>query len=186
MQKTDKIDKTDKTIYCEYCESFWKRKSDFTNHCKTAKHLKNEGVFLQQVKEDEFTKPVAIPSPVTEIHAIISEIIMAIEKMPCPEKVEEIPPPTHFKLRFLEENAPDEKNMKPLIVDIPVNMDDIINQAVTVIEDKRGRFSSFIEYIRTQIIRIITGPFFLIPSVNIALGRSYYTFADLRHGVGAH
>jgi hypothetical protein len=134
------MQKTDKTIYCEYCQSFWKRKSDFTNHCKTAKHLKNERVFLQQVKEVEFTKPVAIPSPVTEIHEIISEIITAIEKMPCPEKVEEIP--------------------KPLIVDIPVNMDDIINQTVTIMEDKHDGFSSFIEYIRTQIIRIITGSFF--------------------------
>jgi hypothetical protein len=134
------MQKTDKTIYCEYCQSFWKRKSDFTNHCKTAKHLKNKSAFLQQVKEDEFTKPVAIPSSVTEIHAIISEIITEIEKMPCPEKVEEIP--------------------KPLIVDIPVNMDDSINQAVTIMEDKHDGFSSFIEYIRTQIIRIITGSFF--------------------------
>jgi len=157
------MQKTDKTIYCEYCQSFWKRKSDFANHCKTAKHLKNESAFLQQVEEDEFTKPVAIPSPVTEIHEIISEIITAIEKMPCPEQVDEIPPPAPFELRFLEENAPDEKNMKPshaVIVDIPVNMDDSINQAVTIMEDKHDGFSSFIEYIRTQIIRIITGSFF--------------------------
>jgi hypothetical protein len=134
------MQKTDKTIHCEYCQSFWKRKSDFANHCKTAKHLKNKSAFLQQVEEDEFTKPVAIPSPVTEIHTIISEIITAIEKMPCPEQVEEIP--------------------KPLIVDIPVNMDESINQAVTIMEDKHDGFSSFIEYIRTQIIRIITGSFF--------------------------
>jgi hypothetical protein len=157
------MQKTDKTIHCEYCQSFWKRKSDFTNHCKTAKHLKNKSAFLQQVENDEFTKPVAIPSSVTEIHAIISEIITEIEKMPCPEKVEEIPPPAPFELRFLEENAPDEKNMKPfhaVIVDIPVNMDVSINQAVTIMEDKHDGFSSFIEYIRTQIIRIITGSFF--------------------------
>jgi hypothetical protein len=134
------MQKTDKTIYCEYCQSFWKRKSDFTNHCKTAKHLKNKSAFLQQVKDDEFMKSDAIPSSVTEIHEIISEIITAIEKMPCPEQVEEIP--------------------RPLTVDIPVNMDDSINQAVTNMEDKHDGFSSFIEYIRTQIIRIITGSFF--------------------------
>jgi len=136
------MQKTDKTIYCEYCQSFWKRKSDFTNHCKTSKHLKNKSAFLLQVENDEFTKPAAIPSSVTEIHEIISEIITAIEKMPCPEPVEEIP--------------------KPIIVDIPVNMDDSINQAVTIMEDKHDGFSSFIEYIRTQIIRIITGSFLRI------------------------
>jgi hypothetical protein len=137
------MQQTDKTIHCECCQSLWKRKSDFTNHCKTAKHLKNKSVFLQQV--------------------------------------EEIPPPAPFEFRFLEENAPDEKNMKPshaVIVDIPVNMDDSINQTVTIIEDKHEESAGFIEYIRTQIIRIIKISISLIPGVNIVLGRSYQRYKN--------
>lgn len=140
------MQKSDKTIYCEYCESFWKRKGDFTIHCKTAKHLKNKNLFLQKVKDDEFSKSVMIPSHVTEIHAIVSEIITMIENMPCPEKIEEV------SKSFIDDN--------PVKIDDSNNQDNINNQDGAIIEDNHKECGNFIKYFYDKIIHIITGSFF--------------------------
>jgi U1 zinc finger len=155
------MQKTDKTIYCKYCQSFWKRKSDFTNHCKTAKHLKNISMFSEEIKSKEDDNS---SSPITEVQTIIKEIVTIIEKIPSP-KIETVD---------IEKNilSPNEENL-------PVQIEYNNNQKAAIVEeDKNEESTGFIKFICTQIINLIKRSIFLIPGVNVILGNNYQRYKN--------